>query len=115
MNFATTGGDTPNRRSELQWLLREGLGHPVDERTVDGLADMQAWLQSQQRELVQLLTEKRITEEAYLQKLEDVLKVAATRGESLLGYDDFHRVFGEFNVDSVIDPDAFFSRRPANL
>lgn len=107
MNFTLAGNDQPERRSELSSLIREGLGHPVDERTLNGLADMQAQLRSQQRELVRLFLSKEITRETYLVRLDEVLNAAALAGEQLLGVDDFHKVFGEFRVHNMIDVGIF--------
>jgi hypothetical protein len=109
MNLTTIGGDQPDRRSELLWLLSESLGHPVDDQTLEGLAEMQAWLQSQQRELVRLIMSNEINRETYLSRLDDALRAAADRGETLLGHDDFHKVFGEFRVHNMIDPRVFGS------
>ena len=107
MEFLTAGGEPSDRRSELSWLLQEGLGHSIDERKLDILAAGQARLQKQQVELVQLLESKSISPEAYLIQLDEAMRQAAKLGEDLLGYDDFHKVFGEFNVQSVIDPSSF--------
>jgi hypothetical protein len=112
MNLTIAGNDPPDRRSELSLLIREGLGHPVDERTFEGLAAMQARLQSRQHELVQLLVSKRIGREAYLAQLDELLKTAAEDGERLLGSDDFHKVFGEFRIHNMIDVDIFNASSP---
>jgi hypothetical protein len=108
MEFLTAGGEPSDRRSELSWLLQEGLGHPIDERTLDILASVQARLQKQQVELVQLLESKSISPEKYLVQLDEAMRQAAKLGEDLLGYDDFHKVFGEFKVQNTIDPASFF-------
>jgi hypothetical protein len=107
VNLTEGSGDQPDRRSELLWLLREGLGHPVDDQTLNELAEMQAWLQFQQRELVRLFMNREIGRETYLSRLDVALKTAVGRGETLLGHDDFHKVFGEFRVDNIIDPNIF--------
>lgn len=111
MNVATftiAGQDPPDPRSELSSLIRDSLGHPVDRRIFNGLADMQAKLQSQQRELVRLLLAKEIDKDVYISRLDDALKTATRDGERLLGADDFHKVFGELRVQNIIDPSAFY-------
>jgi hypothetical protein len=111
MEFLTAGGGPSDRRSELSWLLQEGLGHSIDDRTLDVLAGIQARLEERQIELVQLLESKSISQEAYLIQLDQAMRQAASLGEDLLGYDDFHKVFGEFNAQSVIDPASFFESK----
>jgi len=39
------------------------------------------------------------------------MRQAAEIGEALLGYQDFHKVFGDFDVKSMIDPAIFFESR----
>jgi hypothetical protein len=108
MEFLTAGGEPSDRRSELSWLLREGLGHSIDDRTLDVLAAIQARFEERQIELVQLLESKSISQEAFLVQLNVAMRQTAKLGEDLLGYDDFHKVFGEFSAQSVIDPASFF-------
>ncbi|MDE2378676.1 hypothetical protein [Bradyrhizobium sp.] len=111
VEFPTAGGEPSDRRSELSWLLQEGLGHSVDDRTLDVLAAIHARLEKQQTELAQLLESNSISQEAYLVELDQAMRQTAKLGEDLLGYDDFHKVFGEFSASSVIDPASFFESK----
>lgn len=107
--FTSAERDQPNLRSELSSLIRESLGHSLDQQTFDGLAEVQERLQSRQHELVQLLLAHQINKEAYLSRLDDALRAATRDGEKLLGADDFHKLFGEqFRAQSMIDPKMFF-------
>ncbi len=111
MEFLTAGAGPSDRRSELSWLLQEGLGHPIDDRTLDDLAALQARLEKQQIELVRLLESKSISQESYLFQLDQAMRQTAKLGEDLLGYDDFHKVFGEFDVQGVIDSSSFLESK----
>ncbi len=99
--------DPPDQRSTLSYLIREGLGHPVKDEVFEGLADMQSRLQARQRELAQLVMAEKISREKYVAELDGALKEASQIGEKLLGFDDFHKVFGEFRVQSMGDVKAF--------
>ncbi len=107
MNLGGGASDQPDRRSKLSALIRAGLGHQVDQRIFDGLADMQNRLQTRQLELAKLVVEKKISREKYIAELDEALKQAAVIGERLLGFEDFHKVFGEFRVHSLGDVSKF--------
>ena len=103
-------GEPADRRSELSWVLQEGLGHSIDERTLDTLAAIQSQLQRRQAALVLSLESNSISSEEYVRQLDEAMRQATEIGEALLGYNDFHKVFGEFSVRSMIDPSSFFER-----
>ena len=107
MNLGGRVSDQPDRRSKLSALLRAGLGHQVDQDIFDGLADMQKRLQARQLELAKLVMAKKISREKYISELDDALKKAAVIGEKLLGFDDFHKVFGEFRAHNLGDVNKF--------
>jgi len=93
MDFKGRPGDRPDRSSKLSALASAGLGHLVDKRSVEGLAEMQARLQTRQVELAQLVMTGKISREKYIKELDEAMRQAAKTGESLLGVDDFHKVF----------------------
>jgi hypothetical protein len=108
MNLSVTGGDPPDRRSRLRSLVRAAkLGRPVDDGVIEKLATMQARLQATQRELGQMVATEQITREKYIAEFDKALKEACQIGEGLLGFDDFHKVFGEFRVHNMGDVKAF--------
>jgi hypothetical protein len=98
MDFKGRPGDRPDRSSKLSALASAGLGHLVDKRSVEGLAEMQARLQTRQVELAQLVMTGKISREKYIKELDEAMRQAAKTGESLLGVDDFHKVFGKFRA-----------------
>jgi len=112
MNLGATKSDQPNPRSKLSALIRAGLGHPVDQKTFDNLAEMQTRLQARQLELANLVATKKISREKYIAELDEALKRASIIGEELLGFDDFHKVFGEFRVHNLGDVAKFVAGRP---
>jgi hypothetical protein len=107
MTYGIGNSASPDRREKLSALVRKGLGHSIDDRTVEGLVRMQADLQNRQRELAQLVMTKEISREKYIDELDEALKNASRAGEALLGYSDFHKVFGEFRVHNLGDPKVF--------
>jgi hypothetical protein len=92
------GGGRPDRRARLSAMIRAGLGHSVDDKICDALAEMQAGLQARQTELAQLMLANKISRAKYLTDLDEAMKMASAVGEDLLGRDDFHKVFGEFRI-----------------
>lgn len=107
MNLSGRAGDPPDKRSKLSALIRAGLGHQVDQRTFDALAEMQNRLQARQLELSKLILERKISREEYIAQLDEALKRAAVIGEKLLGSDDFHKIFGEFRLHNLGDVSKF--------
>jgi hypothetical protein len=90
-------------------MIQAGLGHPVDDKICDALAEMQASLQARQTELTQLLVTNKISRASYVVQLDEAMKRASTIGEDLLGRDDFHKVFGEFRVHNLGDTQKFIN------
>lgn len=94
--------------AELSELVEAGLGHPVDDQVIEALAEMQAKLQSQQQELARLLAMEKISREKYIGQLDAIMQEAALKGTRALGSDDdFHKIYGEFRVHSIIDVNTF--------
>jgi hypothetical protein len=73
---------------------------------------MQARLQARQTELAQQLLSRAISREKYISELDEAMKQASSAGEDLLGFDAFHKVFGEFRVHSLGDPARFIAAGP---
>lgn len=113
MNLGPRNSDPPDRRSKLSALIRAGLGHPVNQKTLDDLAEMQSRLRERQLELASLVTNEKISREEYIAELDEALKRASVIGEKLLGFDDFHKVFGEFRVHNLGDVPKFVGGRSA--
>ena len=108
MSFGTAGNGYPDPRSELSALIEAAdLGHPIDDRVLDALVDMQATLHARQEELAQMLLVKKISRNEYVSNLDGIMREAARVGEHLLGFDDFHKVFGEFRVHNMVDVKTF--------
>jgi len=108
MSFGTGGHDDPDPRSELSALIEAaGLGHPIGQQKLDELLKIQAGLHAKQKQLAGWLLGKKITKTEYVAKLDAIMKEAARAGEKVLGFDDFHKVFGEFSVQSILDVKAF--------
>jgi hypothetical protein len=108
MSFGTGGHGDPDPRSELSALIEAaGLGHPIGRQKLDELLEIQASLHANQEQLAGWLLGKKITKTEYVAKLDTVMKEAARAGEKVLGFDDFHKVFGEFSVQSILDVKAF--------
>ena|SRR5258706_14480303 len=90
-------------------LVQAGLGHPVSDQVLVGLVAMQERLQSLQQELAASLSATEISRAEYIRQFDILLQEAARAGERSLGFDDFHKIFGEFHVQNLIDVDAFIS------
>jgi hypothetical protein len=105
-----TADFSPDPRSDLSAIIRAGLGHEVDERTFEALADMQERLRGRQRDLVQSLMSGNVSREQYIAELRVVLKDAEQDGTRLLGADGFHKVFGDFSVEQMVDLSAFLEK-----
>jgi hypothetical protein len=109
-----SGSNPLVRRSRLGALIQAaGISHPVDDSVLDGLAKMQAGLQARQRELGELVATQQISREKYIVEFDKALKEACQIGEDLLGFDSFHKVFGEFRIKSMGDVSAFIAGRSA--
>jgi hypothetical protein len=109
MSLSIGGSSDP--RSELSTLLEAGLGHPVDARVFDGLVGMQVKLHAEQEKLAFRLVSQEISREQYLSLLDSIMIEAARTGENLLGFDEFHKVFGEFRAYDIVDANAFVADR----
>ena len=96
---------------ELSALVQAGLGHTVDDATLTALANMQVHLQGRVGELGGLLMERRISRTRYIEELNRVLSDASSMGEKILGFEDFHKVFGDLSADQLGDPAAFLADR----
>jgi len=96
-------------RADLSEIVKAGLGHRVDDRILDGLAEMQMRLQNEQEKLATLLLENKISRPEYLAGLREVLADARSAGVGLLGPAGFKKVFGDFSVEQVMAPADFLS------
>jgi hypothetical protein len=111
MTQPPSGAELPDSRSELSSLIKAGLGHSVDEKTLLALAKMQEHLQDQIGHLSGLLMEHKIAPRRYLEELDRALSEASKTGERLMGSkEDFHRVFGELRADQLGDVSAFLEQ-----
>ena len=109
MSQPLSNDDSSDMRLELSALVQAGLGHTVDDATLTALADMQAHLQGRIGELGGLLMEHRISRARYIEELDRVLSDASSVGERILGFEDFHKVFGELSADQLGDTAAFLT------
>jgi hypothetical protein len=109
MSQPLSNDDSSDMRLELSALVEAGLGHTVDDATLTALADMQAHLQGRIGELGGLLMEHRISRARYIEELDRVLSDASAVGEGILGFEDFHKVFGELSADQLGDTAAFLT------
>ncbi len=108
MSFSTGAHDDPDPRSELSALIEAAsLGHPVGDQKLEALLKIQEDLHASQQQLARWLLVKKITKADYVAKLDAVMKEAALAGEKVLGFDDFHKVFGEFGIQSILDTNVF--------
>jgi hypothetical protein len=97
---------------ELEFLIDAGLdGTKVDAGTLQQLLFVQQQLRGKQSELAELFRDEQITEAEYVDRLKRALRTADREGEGILGYEDYHRVFGEREtIDALIDPKVFLSQ-----
>lgn len=99
----------PDPRSELFSLIEVGLGHPVEKRKFAALAAMREHLQDKMDQLSDLLMNRKIDPSTYLEDLDKALIEASHTGEEILGYTDFHKIFGELRVNKLGDARAFIA------
>jgi hypothetical protein len=108
MSISTGAHDDPDPRSELSALIEAAsLGHPIGNQKLEALLKIQENLRASQEQLAQWLLKKKITKTEYVAKLDTIMRESARAGEEVLGFDDFHKVFGEFSVQSILDAKAF--------
>lgn len=107
VGFQQGGG--ADRRSDIARLVKAGLGYSVDPKICEELLELQTKLQARQLELARLLLTKEIDREKYISELSKAMKMASTIGEKLLGFEAFHKVFGEFRVQNLGDVTRFVS------
>jgi hypothetical protein len=58
-------------------------------------------------ELAALLGQKKISRQDYIEELDRALAAASRSGEDLMGFENFHRVFGELTANQLGDVTAF--------
>jgi hypothetical protein len=108
MSSITGANDDSDPRSELFALIEAAsLGHTIAHQKLEALLEVQENLRANQEQLAQWLIAERISKLDYVAKLDAAMQETARAGEEILGFEDFHRVFGDFNVDSIIDVKAF--------
>lgn len=93
--------------SEISALIEAGLGHRVDGSKVAALALMRERLDGRIEQLSELLMHRDISPTKYLEQLDLALIEASEAGERILGFEDFHRVFGELRVSKLGDAQKF--------
>jgi hypothetical protein len=111
MSFGMQGGQK-DRRARISKLIEAGLGYSVNSEICDALVEMQAQLQARQVELARLLVAEKISKERYIHELDEAMKDASDVGEQILGFESFHKVFGEFRVRNLGDVGKFLSGGP---
>lgn len=111
MTRMVSGTEPTDTNSELAALIEAGLGRRVDGTVLVALATMQERLHSRQGELAELLRAREISPQRYMMELDVALVEASKTGEKILGYDNFHRVFGEFRVHHLGDATRFFEQQ----
>jgi hypothetical protein len=108
MSFSAGAHDDSDPRSELSALIEAAsLSRPVGDQKLEDLLKIQENLRISQEQLARWVLRKKITKHEYVAKLEIAMKEATRAGEEVLGVDDFHKLFGEFSVQSIIDMNAF--------
>jgi hypothetical protein len=100
----------PDPHSELSSLLQATLGHPVDGKKFAALIAMRERLQDKIDSLSDQLMDRQIGPQTYLERLDEALIEASLAGEGILGYSDFHRVFGELRVNKLGDAKLFIEQ-----
>ena len=68
---------------------------------------MQERLQHRIGELTALLGQNKMSRQNYVQELDRALAAASRSGEHLMGFENFHRVFGELAANQLGDVEAF--------
>ncbi|MGJ5049730.1 hypothetical protein ACQR09_21915 [Bradyrhizobium oligotrophicum] len=100
----------PDPRAELSSLIRATLGHPIDGQKFAALISLRDHLQDRIDQLSDELMDKEITPQQYLERLDHTLIEASRTGEEILGYADFHKVFGELRVNKLGDAELFLEQ-----
>jgi hypothetical protein len=93
---------SPDPSSELGALIRAGLGHAIDRERFAALAEMRERLQDQIDQLSDLLMERKIDPDRYLEELDRALMEASQTGIRILGVSDFHKVFGNQFIEYAV-------------
>ncbi|HVX77771.1 MAG TPA: hypothetical protein VHB49_16685 [Bradyrhizobium sp.] len=101
---------TPDPNSELVALIQAGLGHTVDREKFAALAAMRERLQDQIDQLSDLLMERKIKPGTFLERMDQALIEASKTGIQVLGFADFHKVFGELRVEKLGDAKVFLEQ-----
>lgn len=100
----------PDPNSELVALIQAGLGHPVDNEKLAALAAMRERLQDQIDQLSDLLMEHKINPGRFLERMDEALIEASKTGIRVLGFADFHKVFGELRLEKLGDAKIFLEQ-----
>jgi hypothetical protein len=103
-----TSGE-PDPVSEMASLVQAaGLERSVSKKQLSDLALMQERLQNRITVLANLHDKHEISSKEYIQQLDGALVEASRVGEGILGFHDFHQVFGDLKADQLIDLEVFF-------
>jgi hypothetical protein len=104
-------GQDDQLKRELEFLIAEGLeGRTLEPETFQKLLAIQRQLRARQAELGNLAREELISDAEYLKGQKNALRVADVQGEELLGFEDYHRIFGDpETIDALVDEEVFFS------
>src|SRR3981081_4447486 len=112
MPDADSGSQDDQLKRELEFLIAEGLeGRTLEAETFQKLLAIQRQLRERQAELGNLAREETISDAEYLKQLKNALRSADVQGEELLGFEDYHRIFGDpETIDTLVDQEVFFSQ-----
>ena len=96
-----------DRISSISGMLTAGLGHPVNLHKVRQFAALQQEFQQFQMQLAQKAMANEMSREDYVAKLDAAMQKLGASGEILFGFSDFHKVFGPFRAEQLMDTEAF--------
>ncbi len=102
--------DEKNRRlSELNDLVVQGLGHPLDDDTFSKLADIQLRMRNEHEKICNLLALRYITRFEFLDRSEENFRKMFNEAHEFLGNETFVAIFGEAGMhpEGMIDREAF--------
>lgn len=101
--------ENEDRIVDLKDLIETGLGHPVSQQSVRLFAEYHARFESKQTDLATRSADHLISRQAYVAELDKLMRELSSVGEEIFGFDNFHKVFGQFRVQNLFDPQAFIA------
>lgn len=98
----------PSRLIELSELVQRGLGRGLSDEKFQKLSQIQMRLRDNQAEIARRLLLNEISREQYISLFDDILTTANDESETLLGSEDFKRIFGaKLRAPDLIDLEVF--------